>query len=45
MKAIEATLHLRRMHPALVKNMVPKHVWDVAKRYDLTPTDDESTPD
>lgn len=41
MKAIETILHLRRTHPARVKNMVPDHVWDVAKPYDLTPTDDE----
>lgn len=41
MKAIETILHLRRTHPARVKNMVPDHVWDVAKPYDLTRTDEE----
>ncbi|GAB5447103.1 Coenzyme F420 hydrogenase/dehydrogenase, beta subunit C-terminal domain [Gymnodinialimonas sp.] len=41
MKAIETILHLRRTHPARVKNMVPDHVWRVAKRYGLTPSDDE----
>ncbi len=35
MKAIEAILHLRRAHPARVKNMVPEHVWRVAERYGL----------
>lgn len=44
MKAIETILHLRRSHPARVKNMVPDHVWDVANPYDLTPTDDERLP-
>lgn len=43
MKAIETILHLRRTHPSRVKNMVPDHVWDVAKPYDLTPTKDERT--
>lgn len=41
MKAIETILHLRRTHPARVKNMVPQHVWDVAEPYDLTPNEDE----
>lgn len=35
MKAIETILHLRRAHPARVKNMVPPHVWRVAQRYGL----------
>ncbi len=35
MKAIETILHLRRAHPARVKNMVPEHVWRVAEKYGL----------
>ncbi|MBY4894357.1 Coenzyme F420 hydrogenase/dehydrogenase, beta subunit C-terminal domain [Rhodobacteraceae bacterium N5(2021)] len=46
MKAIETILHLRRTHPARIKNMVPDHVWNVAERYGLTPSQDErKTPD
>jgi coenzyme F420 hydrogenase subunit beta len=41
MKAIETILHLRRAHPARVKNMVPDHVWRVAARYGLTSTESE----
>jgi coenzyme F420 hydrogenase subunit beta len=41
MKAIETVLHLRRAFPARVKNMVPGHVWRLAARYGLTPTDGE----
>jgi coenzyme F420 hydrogenase subunit beta len=41
MKAIETILHLRRAYPARVKNMVPGHVWAVAKRYGLEPGDGE----
>ncbi|MBS0123203.1 Coenzyme F420 hydrogenase/dehydrogenase, beta subunit C-terminal domain [Thetidibacter halocola] len=37
MKAIETVLHLRRAHPAKMKNMVPEHVWRVAARYGLVP--------
>ncbi len=37
MKAIETVLHLRRSHPAKMKNMVPDHVWQLAARYGLTP--------
>lgn len=37
MKAIETILHLRRSHPARIKNMVPDHVWRIAARYGLTP--------
>lgn len=37
MKAIETILHLRRAHPARIKNMVPAHVWRVAARYGLLP--------
>ena len=42
MKAVETILHLRRTHPARVKNMVPKHVWRLVKRYGLVPGDDET---
>ena len=41
MKAIETILHLRRHHPKRIKSMVPAHVWDLARPYGLTPTDDE----
>ncbi|NEX45897.1 Coenzyme F420 hydrogenase/dehydrogenase, beta subunit C-terminal domain [Pseudotabrizicola algicola] len=41
MKAIETILHLRRTHPARLKNMVPAHVWALAARYGLTPAPDE----
>jgi len=41
MKAIETILHLRRAHPARIKNMVPRHVWRVAERYGLLPGDTE----
>jgi coenzyme F420 hydrogenase subunit beta len=41
MKAIETILHLRRSYPARVKNMVPEHVWRVAARYGLVPSEDE----
>ena len=37
MKAVETILHLRRAHPARIKNMVPDHVWRVAARYGLVP--------
>ena len=36
MKAIETIVHLRRAHPAKMKNMIPAHVWRVAARYGLT---------
>ncbi|MBT8408712.1 MAG: Coenzyme F420 hydrogenase/dehydrogenase, beta subunit C-terminal domain [Alphaproteobacteria bacterium] len=42
MKAIETILHLRRAHPAKMKNMVPAHVWRLAERYGLTPRDGET---
>ena len=37
MKAIETVLHLRRELPKKMKNMVPEHVWKIAKPYQLTP--------
>lgn len=35
MKAIETILHLRRLHPSRMKNMVPEHVWRLVKPYGL----------
>ena len=37
MKAIETVLHLRRAHPARLKNMVPAHVWRLVAPYGLRP--------
>jgi coenzyme F420 hydrogenase subunit beta len=37
MKAVETILHLRRTHPARIKNMVPAHVWRLVARYGLRP--------
>ncbi|MEM9317695.1 MAG: Coenzyme F420 hydrogenase/dehydrogenase, beta subunit C-terminal domain [Pseudomonadota bacterium] len=37
MKAVETVLHLRRKHPARMKNMVPDHVWGLVARYGLAP--------
>ncbi len=42
MKAVETVLHLRRAHPARMKNMIPAHVWQLAAQYGLTPGDDET---
>ncbi|MEP1521312.1 Coenzyme F420 hydrogenase/dehydrogenase, beta subunit C-terminal domain [Ascidiaceihabitans sp.] len=44
MKAAETILHLRRAMPAKMKNMVPPHVWDIAKPYDLSPEPGERDP-
>ncbi|MFL4468448.1 Coenzyme F420 hydrogenase/dehydrogenase, beta subunit C-terminal domain [Tateyamaria armeniaca] len=41
MKAAETILHLRQAMPAKMKNMVPRHVWDIAKPYGLTLEQDE----
>lgn len=41
MKAIETILHLRRERPAMIKNMVPDHVWSLVARYGLVPGDGE----
>jgi coenzyme F420 hydrogenase subunit beta len=35
MKAIETILHLRRERPAMMKNIVPDHVWKLVARYGL----------
>jgi coenzyme F420 hydrogenase subunit beta len=45
MKAIETILHLRRTHPAKMKNMVPEHVWKLGARYGLAPQADERRAD
>jgi coenzyme F420 hydrogenase subunit beta len=37
MKAAETILHLRREEPAKIKNMVPEHVWNLARPYGLSP--------
>ncbi|MHA7874058.1 Coenzyme F420 hydrogenase/dehydrogenase, beta subunit C-terminal domain [Roseivivax sp.] len=42
MKAIETVLHLRRCHPARIKNMVPAHVWRLVRPYGLEPREDET---
>jgi coenzyme F420 hydrogenase subunit beta len=41
MKAIETVLHLRREKPAMIKNMVPDHVWALVAKYGLVPRDTE----
>jgi len=41
MKAVETVLHLRRAHPARIKNMVPAHVWRLVAPYGLAPSADE----
>ena len=41
MKAVETILHLRRNHPAKMKNMIPDHVWKMAEAYDLKSEDGE----
>jgi coenzyme F420 hydrogenase subunit beta len=45
MKAIETVLHLRREKPAMVKNMVPDHVWALVARYGLVPGAGEKRTD
>lgn len=41
MKAIETILHLRKKQPAKIKNMVPDHVWTLARAYGLSKTESE----
>lgn len=41
MKAAETVIHLRREHPAKMKNMVPQHVWDLVRPYGLVPDKEE----
>ncbi|MFU8880885.1 MAG: Coenzyme F420 hydrogenase/dehydrogenase, beta subunit C-terminal domain [Rhodobacterales bacterium] len=45
MKAVECVLHLRRAHPARLKNMVPAHIWRLVAPYGLTPQTDEIAQD
>ncbi|PWR01756.1 coenzyme F420 hydrogenase [Meridianimarinicoccus roseus] len=42
MKAVETVLHLRRAHPARIKNMVPAHVWRLVAAYGLSPRPEEA---
>jgi coenzyme F420 hydrogenase subunit beta len=42
MKAIETVLHLRRQRPAMMRNMIPRHVWALVERYGLKPRPDET---
>jgi coenzyme F420 hydrogenase subunit beta len=42
MKAIETVLHLRRQKPAMMRNMIPRHVWALVERYGLKPGPDEA---
>jgi coenzyme F420 hydrogenase subunit beta len=44
MKAVETVLHLRRLHPARIKNMVPAHVWRLVEKYGLHAETDETAP-
>jgi coenzyme F420 hydrogenase subunit beta len=41
MKAIETVLHLRRERPAMMKNMIPEHVWRLVKPYGIERRDGE----
>ncbi len=45
MKAAETVVHLRREHPARVKNMVPAHVWGLVAGYGLAPEENERGAD
>jgi len=42
MKAVETVLHLRRTHPARMKNMIPAQVWRLVERYGLRPEPGET---
>jgi len=41
MKAAETVIHLRREHPARLKNMVPAHVWALVEKYGLVAREGE----
>ncbi len=41
MKAAETVVHLRREQPAKMKNMVPRHVWQLVQPYGLQPSPEE----
>ncbi len=45
MKAIETILHLRREAPAMMKNMIPPHVWKLVAPYGITPQAGERRDD
>ena len=45
MKAVETVLHLRRLFPARIKNMVPAHVWRLVAPYGLVPGEAETRDD
>jgi coenzyme F420 hydrogenase subunit beta len=44
MKAVETVSHLRRTHPARMKNMIPAHVWRLVAKHGLTPGEDVKRP-
>ena len=41
MKAVETVLHLRRSLPRRMRNMIPRHVWDLVEPYGLRPAESE----
>ena len=45
MKAAETVLHLRRLAPARMKRMVPRHIWTLLKPYRVEPREGEVDPD
>jgi coenzyme F420 hydrogenase subunit beta len=45
MKAVETVLHLRRLFPARIKNMVPAHVWRLVAPYGIAPAKTEIRDD
>ena len=45
MKAVETILHLRRERPAMMKNMIPDHVWRLVRPYGILPKEGERKPD
>jgi coenzyme F420 hydrogenase subunit beta len=45
MKAVETIIHLRRERPAMMKNMIPDHVWRLVRPYGITPKDGERKAD
>ena len=42
MKALESIIHLRHSAPHKIKNTVPNHLWNLTKRYGLTPQHNET---
>lgn len=45
MKAVETILHLRRERPAMMKNMIPGHVWRLVRPYGIQPRERERKAD